>query len=101
MQKCHQRFESGLWIALKKLAEYEALQGDELKLTQSTEKAASEQYRIKTLMVALNREDELQKRYLKKLSDLENEIESASEKLLTVRKKLEDARSRLNRDALK
>ena len=52
-------------------------------------------------MVALNREDELQKRYLKKLSDLENEIESASEKLLTVRKKLEDARSRLNRDALK
>ena len=86
---------------IEKLAEYEALQGDELKLTQSTEKAASEQFRIKSLMVALNREDELQKRYLKKLADLENEIESASEKLLTVRKKLEDARSRLNRDALK
>ena len=83
---------------IERLTEYEALQGNETKLTQSSATAVAEQHRIKTLMVALNREDELHSRYLKKLFALENEIESTSEKLMTVRTKLEESKLRISQD---
>jgi hypothetical protein len=45
-------------------------------------------------MIALKRDDELHIRYLKKMATLESEIESASERLLSVRKALEESKTR-------
>ncbi len=80
---------------IAKLVDVDGFQVQESKLTQAKEKAASEQNRIRTLIGVLNREDELHARYLKKLFTLENEIESASEELNAVRKKLDQSKSRL------
>lgn len=57
-----------------------------------------EQRRIKELMSVLNREDELHNRYLKKLATLESEIESSAERILTVRKELEDSKTRVGQE---
>ncbi len=84
---------------IAKLIEQESLQDTETKLTKTRERAAAEQHRIKTLMEALNRQDELHARYLKKLFTLENEIESTSKELITVRKKLEESTSRLMQES--
>jgi hypothetical protein len=83
-----------------KLAEIDALQGDLSNLSLSRERALAEQQRIKTLMMALNRGDELHARYLKKLSVLENEIESTTEKQGNLRRQLDDFKSRLSPQAI-
>lgn len=83
---------------IKKLAEYDALKATETKLTGSKENAVIEQRRIKELMIALNRQDELHNRYLKKLATLESEIESSAERIITVRKELEDSKNRLDQE---
>ena len=74
------------------------LKATEKKLIGSKENSVTEQRRIKELMSDLNREDELHSRYLKKLSALESEIESSAERLITVRKELEDSKTRLGQD---
>ena len=83
---------------IRRLAEYEVLKATETKLTSSKENAAIEQRRIKELMIALNREDELHKRYLTKLATLESEIESSAGRIVTVRKELEDSKTRLGQE---
>lgn len=85
---------------IRKLAEHEALQANESELTQTREKATTEQHRIKTLIEVLDRQDELHARFLKKLHSLEDEIEGTLEKLVAVRKKLEESRSRLVQEGL-
>ncbi len=85
---------------VKKLEEHDVLKASETKLSSSKESAAIEQRRIKELMIALNREDELHTRYLKKLATLESEIESATERLLSVRKALEESKTRLDQDRM-
>ena len=79
---------------VEKLEEYDELKATETKLSVSKESAAIEQRRIKELMIALKRDDELHARYLKKMATLESEIESASERLLSVRKALEESKTR-------
>ena len=86
---------------VKKLAENEVLKASESKLISSKESAAIEQRRIKELMSALNREDELHSRYLKKLATLESEIESSSERLITIRKALDESKARLDQEGLR
>lgn len=85
---------------VKKLEECDVLKATETKLSSSKESAAIEQRRIKELMIALNRQDELHIRYLKKLATLESEIESASEQLITVRKALDESKTHLERDKM-
>ena len=86
---------------VKKLAEYEVLIATETKLTSSGASAVIEQRRIKELMIVLNREDELHSRYLKKLATLESEIESTSERLISVRKALDEFKTRLEQEGLR
>ncbi len=83
---------------IKKLAEYDALKATEAKLTGSKENAVIEQRRIKELMGALNRQDELHTRYLNKLATLESEIETNAERIITVRKELDVSKSRLDQE---
>jgi len=52
-------------------------------------------------MIVLNREDELHSRYLKKLATLESEIESTSERLISVRKALDEFKTRLEQEGLR
>ncbi len=85
---------------IRKMAEHEALQANESELTQTSEKAAAEQHRIKTLIAVLDRQDELHARFLKKLHSLEDEIEDTIEKLVAVRKKIEESKSRLVQEGL-
>ena len=83
---------------IRKLAEYDVLKATETKLIGSKENAVIEQRRIKELMIVLNREDDLHNRYLKKLATLESEIESSAERIITVRKELEDSKTRLGQE---
>jgi hypothetical protein len=85
---------------IKKLAEYESFQASETEFAQANEKAAAEQHRIKSLMAALNRQDELHARFLKKLQTLEDEIDETSLKLSAIRKKIQEAKSRLVQEGM-
>jgi 2-succinyl-5-enolpyruvyl-6-hydroxy-3-cyclohexene-1-carboxylate synthase len=67
------------------------------RINRELHQANQEQNRIKELLSALTREDELHQRYLTKLSNLENEIDSLREALKELQSQYEAVQDAANK----